>query len=198
MIAWINFAVLVIATVLTLVTYLKSVRPAALEQEIGPAAYRRCTTYRLICAGLLCVTTVNYVLYFFFPLPIGLPERFAWDWWVSAVIAGLIAVPSLWIMIRGTLDAGEETLLVKKEHTLYGGIYQKIRHPQAAGEMFLWWVMAFLLHSPFLALYSFIWVPIFVIMCWAEEKDLVIRYGESYQAYQKQVGFLFPKVLDQK
>ena len=53
--------------------------------------------------------------------------------------------------------------------------------------------LAFLLHSPFLVLYSFVWVPIFIMMCLAEEKDLLIRYGEAYAEYQKHTGFLFPK-----
>jgi methanethiol S-methyltransferase len=39
---------------------------------------------------------------------------------------------------------------------MYHGIYRRIRHPQAAGEVWFWWVFAFLLNSPFLALFSFI------------------------------------------
>ena len=99
---------------------------------------------------------------------------------------------------RGMKDAGQETISVKKEHTLYGGIYQKIRHPQAAGEITFWWVIAFLLDSPFLALFSFIWIPIFCIMCWAEEKDLVIRYGEEYLEYKSNTGCIVPKSWQKK
>jgi len=90
-------------------------------------------------------------------------------------------------------DAREETIWVKKEHTLFAGIYEKMRHPQAAGEVTYWWVIAFFLHSPFLALFSFIWIPIFYIMCWAEEKDLVIRYGEEYLEYKRKTGFIIPR-----
>ena len=56
-----------------------------------------------------------------------------------------------------------------------------------------WWVLAFLLNSPFLVLYSFVWIPVFLVMCWAEERDLVIRYGEAYRRYQMRTGFLVPK-----
>jgi len=93
----------------------------------------------------------------------------------------------------GLKDAGEESLAPKKEHVLYGGIYKKIRHPQAAGEVTLWWVAAFFLNSPYLALFSFIWLPVFYIFCWAEEKDLVIRYGDAYLEYRKNTGFIIPK-----
>ena len=96
-------------------------------------------------------------------------------------------------MFRGLKDAGEESLSPKKEHSLYGGIYHKIRHPQAAGEVTLWWVGAFALNSPFLAIFSVIWLPIFYIFCRAEEKDLAIRYGEPYLEYKRNTGFFIPK-----
>lgn len=96
-------------------------------------------------------------------------------------------------MWRGMKDAGEEAITPKAEHTMYGGIYEKIRHPQAAGEVFLWWVIAFLLHSPFLALFSFVYIPIFLIMCWAEEHDLLLRYGEAYAEYCRNTGAFIPR-----
>ncbi len=193
MIAWINFVVLIISTLLVLYFYVKSVGPAALEQKIGPAAYKKCTQYRFIAGLFMGVVTINYILYVFYPLPIPLPHTFPWSWWVSALIAVVIALPSGYVWYRGMRDAGEETMVVKKEHTMYGGIYEKIRHPQAVGELPFWWVIAFLLHSPFLVLYSFVWIPIFIAMCLAEERDLRIRYGQAYVEYQKRTGFLLPK-----
>ena len=191
--AWINLAVLIISTLLHLYFYVKSASPAALEQKIGAIAYRRCTQYRLVAALFMGLACVNYVVYVFHPLPLPLARTFPWSWWVSALIAGLIAIPSGYVWIRGTMDAGEETMLVKKDHTLYSGFYEKIRHPQAVGELPFWWVIASLLHSPFLVLYSFVWAPVFVAMCVAEEKDLEIRYGEAYAEYRKRTGFFIPK-----
>lgn len=193
MIAWTNFAVLVLSTALFTYLYVLSARPAVLEARIGPRAYPLCARYRMIASVLMTLATANYVIYFFYPLPIPLPEAFPWPWWVSALIAVAIALPSGVLLWRGMRDAGEETMIVKVEHTLYGGIYQKIRHPQALGEMPLWWVIAFLLHSPFLVLYSTVWIPVFVAMCWTEERDLVIRYGQAYEDYRQRTGFLLPR-----
>jgi len=193
MIAWINLAVLILSTLLTLITYVKSVGPAALFEKIGDKAYRRCTYYRMLAAVFMTVAMVNYVIYTFYPIPIPLAETFPWQRWVSIVIAVLIALPSGYLWFRGMKDAGLETMVVKQEHTSYGGIYEKIRHPQAVGEMPFWFVIAFLLHSPFLALYSLVWIPIFWVMSMAEEKDLVIRYGDIYLAYQESTGAFFPK-----
>ena len=52
----------------------------------------------------------------------------------------------------------------------------------------------FLFHSPFLALYSLVWIPIFFVMSLAEERDLTIRYGEAYEEYRERTGFLLPKM----
>lgn len=193
MIAWINVTVLIFSTLLCLFFYVKSASPAALEEKIGTGAYARCGRYRIISSVFMGVAFINYVVYVFHPLPLSLARTLPWPWWTLALIAIAIAVPSGYLLFRGIKDAGEETMHPKVEHTLYGGIYEKIRHPQAVGELPFWWVIAFLLHSPFLVLYSFVWVPGFVIMCWAEERDLLIRYGEAYAAYRARTGLLPPR-----
>jgi protein-S-isoprenylcysteine O-methyltransferase Ste14 len=192
-VAWINFVVLALSSLLILYFYVQSVRPAALEKKIGPIAYQKCTTYRKIASFFMFVVTANYFVYRFYPLPVPVPDSFPWSWWISGLIALVIAIPSGYLMWRGMKDAGEETMTPKKEHTLYKGIYEKIRHPQAIGEMPLWWVISFLLHSPFLVLFSFLYVPVWIIMCLAEEKDLTIRYGVSYEEYRRSTGFLIPR-----
>ena len=193
MFAWINFAVLIFATLFFLYFYFLSVGPAALEKVIGAEAYRRCGQYRMIAMIFEAITVVNYVLYRFFPLSTPLPDSFPWPWWISAIIAAAIGIPTMWLMFVGLKDAGEEAAFPKKEHTMYGGIYAKIRHPQAAGEVFVWLWVALLLNSPFLFIFSFVYFPIFLIMCWAEEHDLLLRYGDGYAEYYKKTGAFFPK-----
>lgn len=193
MIAWINFAILIFATLLCLYFYVLSVSPAALERAIGPDAYRRCTQYRMIAMAFEFVTVACYVAYRYYPLPTPLPESFPWPWWVSGLIAAVIGIPSLLLMAVGLKDAGEEAAVPKKEHSMYGGIYMRIRHPQATGEVFTWLWIAFLLHSPFLVIFSFTYFPIFLIMSWAEEHDLLLRYGDAYANYWKRTGAFWPK-----
>ena len=50
-----------------------------------------------------------------------------------------------------------------------------------------------MLHSPFLVLFSFVYVPVFLVACWAEERDLVLRYGREYEDYRQRTGFLLPR-----
>jgi len=192
-IPWINFAALITSSLLFTVFYVKSVGPAALEQRIGDSAYQRCATYRLISSIFMVIAAANYVVYFWFPLALPLPRTFPWPWSISLAIAALIGLPSLYLMYRGMKDAGEETMRPKREHTMYGGIYTRIRHPQAAGEFPLWWVLAFLVHSPFLALFPFAFIPVRYYFCIAEERDLLLRYGAAYDDYRATTGFWLPR-----
>jgi protein-S-isoprenylcysteine O-methyltransferase Ste14 len=192
-IAWVNFVVLLLSSLLTVIFYIMSAGPAALESRIGEKAYTICSRYRIASGVFMTLAGINYVVYAFYPLQMPLPRVFPWPYWVSALIALVIGLPSGYLWVRGTIDAGEETMIVKKGHHMYGGIYKKIRHPQAAGEVWYWWVIAFLCNSPFLAIYSLIWLPFFHYMSRAEEKDLVIRYGKEYEQYMKTTGMYLPK-----
>ena len=173
--------------------YIKSVGPAALEQRIGEKAYAKCGRYRIIASIFELIVIINYLFYFFFPLPIPIPQFFPWEYWISFILSFVILIPCLYIMLKGVKDAGREALFPDKEHTLYRGIYENIRHPQALGEVFIWWVAALLLNSPFLYLYSIVWFPIFYWFCKAEENDLIIRYGEPYIEYRNRTGMFLPK-----
>lgn len=193
MIAWSNFAVLVASSMLLLYFYIRSVSPAGRELVVGSGAYEMCARDRVIAMFFELMTTVSYVVYYFYPLPLRLPRHFPWPWGISVLIALAIGIPAVALMVKGMRDAGEEALRPIKGQVLFGGIYDRIRHPQAAGEVFLWWVIAFLLNSPFLVLFSFFYIPIFLIMSWAEEQDLLLRYGESYAAYCRKTGAFFPR-----
>jgi protein-S-isoprenylcysteine O-methyltransferase Ste14 len=193
MIAWFNFAVLVFATLAFLSYYVLSVSPATREKILGPAAYAICGRDRIRAGVFEGITVINYVVYVFYPLASPLPDRFPWPWWVSALLAAVIGIPTMALMFVGLRDAGEEAIRPRKDHTMYGGIYTRIRHPQAAGEVFTWLVIALLLQSPFLVVYSLVYFPVFLIMCFVEEQDLLWRYGEAYAAYIQRTGAFWPR-----
>lgn len=192
MIALFNVAVLVLMTALTLVFYVKSVGPAALERRIGPVAYEKCARYRLVAMIAMTLGMGSYVIYFFYPLPIPLSRTLPWPWIVSAIMGVVIAIPSGYLFVHGMRDAGKETMAPKKEHGLYGGIYEKIRHPQA-WEAMLWFSFALWLNSPFLVLYSFLWLLVEYLMVVAEERDLVIRFGQAYVDYRQRTPAFIPR-----
>lgn len=195
-IAWANFATLIATSFIFTIYYIKSVKPASLEIKIGAEAYKRCETYRIISGIFMTIAAVNYVIFYYFPLP-GLPDslqRFPWPYKISALLAASFTPPFSYLMWIGMRDAGEETMSPKKEHEIYsGGIYEHMRHPQAVGEFPLWFTFALLAHSPFLTLFSLAYVPVWYYFSIEEEKDLVLRYGKAYEEYCQRVGW-FPKL----
>jgi len=74
MIAWIDFASMILSALLCLYFYAKSASPAALEKKIGGIAYRRCSRFGIIAPFFMTVAAANYVIYLFYPLPVALPE----------------------------------------------------------------------------------------------------------------------------
>ena len=103
-----------------------------------------------------------------------------------------IGLPSLVLVFLGVRDAGSETAAPGKDHQLYAGIYDHIRHPQAY-EALLWPAIAFGLNSPYLFLLSLPWLLLEYIMVMGEEFDLIVRYGEPYLSYKEKTGAFFPK-----
>ncbi|KAL9183385.1 hypothetical protein ACHAXT_005172 [Thalassiosira profunda] len=194
-IAWANFATLLAASFIFTVYYVKSVKPAALESRIGPRAYKLCERYRIVSGFFMTVAGVNYVVFYYFPLP-GLPESlraFPWPYTTSALLAAAFT-PFAYLMWIGMRDAGEETMSPRKEHELYsGGIYEHMRHPQAVGEFPMWFTVALLCNSPALTLFTLGYLPIWYLFSIEEEKDLVVRYGKAYEDYCQRVGW-FPRL----
>jgi protein-S-isoprenylcysteine O-methyltransferase Ste14 len=195
--AWLNFAVMVVCSAVFSILYVMSVHPARLQQTIGEKAYARCGAYRIGASIFMFVVLANYVIYRFYPLPIAsLPVRFPWPYMVNVVVVIIFGIPSLYVFIRGNMDAGKETLFPDQSHTLYRGIYQRIRHPQALGEAPMWLAFALLLNSPFLFAYSLLFLVVWYWWCVEEEKDLILRYGRSYAEYRSRTGMFFPRRRD--
>jgi hypothetical protein len=61
-IAWINFGVLILASLLFLYFYIISVSPAALEKLTGEGAYERCSRYRVVAIIFEFITIINFVI----------------------------------------------------------------------------------------------------------------------------------------
>ncbi|MHA1930170.1 MAG: methyltransferase family protein [Candidatus Thorarchaeota archaeon] len=193
MIEWINLLFLTTATILSLFFYIKSVQPATLAKKIRDDAYKICERYREYASISFFLFFIGYLLLYFFPLPLPTPVNLPWDYIITLMASVLIAIPSFWLMYKGVKDAGEETLRPKKEHEMYGGLYEKVRHPQSLGEVWVGHIISLVLNSTFLFLFSFLWIPIFYYMTVVEERDLLIRYGQLYIEYRERVGMYFPK-----
>lgn len=199
MLSILNLLSLILSSVCFSLYYILSVQPAQMEKTKGAEAYKLAARYRMICSIYMGVAFVNFVLYRWIPLPFDpFPLRFPWSYWLSITTALVLGIPATSLMIVAIRDAGKETLSPEKEHTLYTGIYKSIRHPQALGELSIWYVVALLLNSPFLLFISALYTPVWIMWCFLEEKDLVIRYGKRYEEYRSRTGMFIPKARERK
>ncbi len=177
------------------VFYILSVRPAQLEAKIGEKAYSKCTTLRRISFVGMGLSMLLEVLYFFFPLDIGLPLRLlnGWIGWVISIVIGVAFTVFATVIIKKVSKVAPDSFAPQKKNEMFGGIYDKIRHPQAIADVGYWFAFAFLFNSPFLLIAAIIWIPINYIIVLSEEKDLRIRYGQSYIDYMKHTNRFVPR-----
>lgn len=195
MLSILNLLVLLVSSVGFSVYYILSIKPAQKERTKGEKAYKLAARYRMICSVYMAIAFVSFVLYRWLPLPFDpFPLRFPWPYWMSITIALVIGIPATFLMLVALRDAGKETLAPEKSHTLYTGIYESIRHPQALAELTTWTVVALVLDSPFLLFISALYTPLWILWCFLEEKDLVIRYGKSYEEYRLRTGMFIPRL----
>ncbi|NHJ87349.1 MAG: isoprenylcysteine carboxylmethyltransferase family protein [Asgard group archaeon] len=194
MFEWLNLALMLLSLILFSVLYSISTLPVTLSQKIDEKAWKFCKNIRAIAIIFEFLILATIILWHWFPI-IAINWKISINyWWIGLIIGGIIFIPGLSLMIKGMIDAGSESAVPSKETEMYGGIYNYIRHPQTLGEMPLFIALAFMLNSWFLVLIMTIYVLIYTpIMLYFEEKDLVKRFGEKYQTYQKETGMLLPK-----
>ncbi|NHJ32960.1 MAG: isoprenylcysteine carboxylmethyltransferase family protein [Asgard group archaeon] len=192
---WINFALLNFSMFLFSIFYGVSLLPATRSEKIGEKAWKQSKTLRLVASFFELLFTACIILWHWYPIPEIDWVIFSTNWWIGLIIFAVIFIPGLVIMIKGVVDAGSETLTPSEENKMYGGIYERIRHPQTVGEMPMFVALAFALNSWFLVLYTIIFIVVYTpIIMYFEEKDLVKRFGDDYRQYQKEVGAFLPKI----
>jgi predicted N-acetyltransferase YhbS/protein-S-isoprenylcysteine O-methyltransferase Ste14 len=190
--AWVNAFVLIGSMFAYAWLYVRSVRPARLALRVGPGAYQVCAHYRLVAMVFMFVAMGCFVLSYLLPLPLPIPQVFPWPKLLSILLGLVLAVPATYFVLRGVRDAGEEALTPKPEHGMFGGIYRRMRHPQA-WEAAYWFVLAFWLNSPFLLSVSFLGLGLEYWMVMSEEDDLRLRFGESYAVYRRRTPAFLPR-----
>ena len=191
-IAWLNLLSLHVSAVLFAYLTTLSVMPVTREERVGEVAWEECARLRSISFLFATIMVLNIILWVWFPvLELG--------WVVSpdplfGIILGIIiGIPCFIILMIAMKDAGKEMHAPQKGIELHGGIYKKLRHPGAVGEMPLYVVIALFVNSLFLAIWLTAFILVFTpIHIYYEEKDLLKRFGEEYAEYRRRTPAVFP------
>jgi len=174
--------------------YTLSVQPVKRKESRGEKAWKECERMREVAGVIEFIIMLAIILWIWFPIP-ELNWQVGPDYILGIIIGVCIAVPCMIIMMLGVKAAGSESLTPSPDTKMYGGIYQYIRHPQSLGEFPLFVALSFAINSWFLVIITLVFILIYVpLMVYFEEKDLVLRFGDSYKEYQKKTGALFPRL----
>ncbi len=171
--------------------YVLSVMPHRLARGIGPRAYRLSARIRLFSVVAFALSLTAMVLARLTAesgsaLRVGLPcPR-----WVAVVAALPLATSAVMLMATAIRHAGMETLAPRADGSLFGGVYRRFRHPQSLGALLSFWALAMGLDSAFLLAVAAMGVPVWLAVIRWEECDLVLRFGDAYREYRRQVGLL--------
>jgi protein-S-isoprenylcysteine O-methyltransferase Ste14 len=165
-----------------------------MEKLIGPKALSKCNTYRIISSILQYIAIINYIFYYSNPLPLPLPKAFPWTRWISICIAAIIFIVSIWLMFSSVKSADKAKKEFKNKQYMPPGIFRYIRYPQTSGELLLWWAIAFFLNSPFLVLFSFLYIPIYLSISHTKDIEMLHRKGDTFVDYYNRTGGIFPRL----
>jgi protein-S-isoprenylcysteine O-methyltransferase Ste14 len=191
-VAWLNLISLHVSAFLFAYLTTLSVMPMTREEKRGEKAWEECARLRSISFVFAGIMILNTILWIWFPVP-----EIAWvlspDPLFGIIIGLIIAVPCFIILMIAMRDAGKEMHAPQKGIQLHGGIYKRIRHPGAVGEMPLYVVIALFVNSLFLSVWMIVFVFVFTpIHIYYEEKDLLKRFGEVYVEYRRTTPAVFP------
>jgi protein-S-isoprenylcysteine O-methyltransferase Ste14 len=191
---WINLISLNVCAIVFAYLTTLSVMPVTREERRGEQAWKECGTLRNVSFVFASIMILNTILWLWIPVP-------ELSWHISpnplfGIIVGLIiGIPCFIIMSIAMRDAGKEMHAPQKGIQMLGGIYRKLRHPGALGEMPLYIVIALFVNSLFLTSWMILFVLIFTpIHIHYEEKDLLKRFGQKYSEYQRTTPAFFPRL----
>lgn len=74
------------------------------------------------------------------------------------------------------------------------GVYSRVRHPLYLATVAIFSGLAFIYPFPRVILFSIAMSAYTIIGAVLEERKLIIHYGEEYEKYKEQAGFLLPRL----
>ncbi len=192
-ISLINFISLNVSAILSFYLYTLSIMPITREQKKGKKAWKESNRLRILADIIWTLFIVNFILWIWFPVE-SLNFPISQNYTSLFIISIILVIPFLIIIFKAVKDAGSETIITSMENKMYGGIYNHIRHPQMLGAAPIILLICCLLNSLILLIWFSVLIVIIVpIVIHFEEKDLLMRFGETYKIYQEKTGAIIPK-----
>ncbi len=187
-----SLVLLALSTIGLAYYYTKSVQPMTRTRKQGSSAFEQCAKDRSLSGLFETLVFIAYIAY-----AITKRDRipsFPWPYPITAIVASTLIAFGGYLFYVSIRDAGKETMKPDKDHDMFKGIYEDIRHPQTTATLMIWFGFAILLNQFFLVLYTFVLVFVYIRATILEEKDLILKYGDRYLDYKKRTPAYIPKL----
>ena len=80
----------------------------------------------------------------------------------------------------------------RKPELISAGIYSRVRHPLYLATILTFGAMALIYPFPVVIVFALSMIAYTIIGAYFEERKLVMQYGDEYNEYKKQAGFILP------
>ncbi len=80
----------------------------------------------------------------------------------------------------------------RKPELITAGIYSRVRHPLYLATILIFGAMALIYPFPEVIVFALSMIAYTMIGAYFEERKLVLQYGDEYNEYKKQAGFILP------
>jgi len=186
-----SLMLLLLSTIGLAYYYTRSVQPMIRTEKQGSSAFEQCGKDRSLSGLFETLVFIAYIAY-------ALTKRdripsFPWPYPITAIVASILIVVGGYLFYVSIRDAGKETMKPNKDHDMFKGIYEHVRHPQTTATLMIWFGTAIMLNQIFLFLYTLILVVVYVRATAFEERDLILKYGDRYIDYQKRTPAYIPR-----
>jgi protein-S-isoprenylcysteine O-methyltransferase Ste14 len=106
---------------------------------------------------------------------------------------GVVYSPRLTHLPMATRLGYPELSRTAPQVLIRGGVYEIIRHPVYA--IAIVWGLAYALFVNYVGVYGLVLLacPVFYLLTFVEERELVDRFGDEYRRYQREVPRLIPR-----
>jgi protein-S-isoprenylcysteine O-methyltransferase Ste14 len=117
--------------------------------------------------------------------------------WLEIISGFALIFVELYLFARVERELGSRRLVGHAELTgtgdfFSGGLYAYVRHPRYAGMFCAVIGSALLSGTPLLWIVVALWFPFALIVIGLEERELMARFGPSYESYRKRVPAFIP------
>ena len=132
-----------------------------------------------------------------------------WNWLYfvtePALVQPILLIIGILLAVSGAIIAMQASKVIsvstvadmrtdRRPELVTDGIYARVRHPLYLATILVFGAMAFLYPFPVVIVFALSMIVYTIIGAFLEERKLLLNYGQEYENYRKQTGFILPKL----